>query len=281
MNPDNGCADLHLHTTHSDGYYEPADLINKVAALNLCAVAITDHDEISALDEAIEMGRAQGLEVLTGVELSVSFQGRDIHLLGYCFDRQDVDLGAYLQLFRDERVKRARRILEKLGAVGVELSLHDVMDKAGTGSVGRPHIANVMLEKGIVGSFQEAFDKYLGDNKPASVSKYKLDVNEAISLIESAGGICCVAHPGIHFNDRSLITLLRMGMQGIEAVHPKHNYEKTRFYQNLARNYGLIATGGSDFHGGIKGEDAIGRYLVRYDVVEQLKSRSRHSHTFS
>ncbi|MFQ5648333.1 MAG: PHP domain-containing protein [bacterium] len=271
-NTNHGDVDLHLHTCHSDGYYTPNDLIDKVHSHGLSAIAIVDHDEIGALPEAIQYGKSKNIEVLPGVELSVYFRGQDIHVLGYCFDYHDSDLLDYLGLFRRERLKRARQIIEKLALSGIHISLDDVLEKGGAGSIGRPHIANVMLENGVIDSFQEAFDRFLGDGKPANVEKYKIDVYTAVSIVKSAGGICSIAHPGIQVQNRDLMPLFKMGIQGIEVVHPKHREEKTDFYRNLARNHGLLATGGSDFHGGPKGEEALGKYTVEYEIVGQMKA---------
>lgn len=266
-----GDADLHLHTTHSDGYFSPIQLIDKVHALGLRAVAIVDHDEISAISEAIHYGYSKGIEVLPGVELSISFNGQDVHILGYCFDFEDANLIRYLSLFREERLKRARSIVNKLAQEGLSIHFDDVMEKAGSGSVGRPHVANVLLEHGYVKSFQQAFDKYLGDGKPANIRKYSIDFETAQDLIHSAGGVCSIAHPGIQLSDRDVMTLIKLGVPCLEAVHPKHRAEKTRFYRNLAENHGLQITGGSDFHGGTKGEETLGKYTVPYQTVAELK----------
>ncbi len=269
-----GGADLHLHTTFSDGYCSPREVIERVARIGLEAVAITDHDEISAIDEAVDCGRSLGVEVLSGVELSVIFRGKDVHMLAYCFDPEDPALIKELSVFRDSRLGRARAIVDKLDKLGMPISFEAVIRKAGHGSVGRPHIANVLLEDGFVYSFHEAFDKYIGNDKPAHVEKYQLDLFDALDLIRAAGGVCVVAHPAIQLSEQDLRDLIAAGVHGIEVVHPKHTPEEMEHYRELARENGLIATGGSDFHGGPKGDECLGRFTVPYSTVGSLYSKA-------
>jgi predicted metal-dependent phosphoesterase TrpH len=274
MPGDNGIADLHMHTTRSDGYCSPAELIRKAADLGLRAIAITDHDEISAVSEARKYGEDAGVEVVAGVELSVNYRQHDLHVLGYCFDFENQRLLDYLKLFKDERVRRAEKMVKKLAAMGMPISFDAVLARAGDGTIGRPHIANLLLEEKFVYSFEEAFYKYIGNGKPAYVEKYRLAVQEAFSLVRQAGGVCAIAHPGIQLSNGDLISLIKSGVDAVEVVHPKHSEEQTRFYRELTGQYGLLATGGSDFHGGVKGNDTLGKYTVPYDVVTHLKALS-------
>ena len=269
-------ADLHLHTNLSDGYSSPRDLVDKLVSLGLQAIAITDHDEISTLPDTIYYGNANNLEVISGVELSVIFNGRDVHLLGYGFDPTHSALVDYLSNIRNDRIERARQTVDKLAELGAYISFDEVMTKAGSGSVGRPHIANVLLEYGLVISFKEAFDKYLGDGKPANIKKTGLHIGAALELIESAGGVCSIAHPVLKLDEQELLSLIKAGSKAIEVVHPKHNKEKTLYYRNVAHEYGLLETGGSDFHGGPKGAVTLGKYTVPYEVVRLLKGRCRY-----
>lgn len=272
MMGNSGVADLHLHTTFSDGYHSPRALIDKVAGLGIAAISITDHDEVAALPIAMTYGKQKNVEVLTGIELSVHFNGQDIHLLGYCFDHENSELARHLELFKNERVKRAERIVQKLANLGISISFDDILAKAGNGVIGRPHIANVLLEKGHVFSFQEAFDKYLGTDKPANVDKYKIELSTALALIRDAGGICSIAHPAIQLRDADVLQLIEHGVEGIEVVHPKHGEVEIALFTDLAENHNLVMTGGSDFHGGSKGEETLGKYIVSNDVVNQLKA---------
>lgn len=269
-----GYADLHLHTNRSDGYFSPQELIDKVLPHGLKAIAIADHDEISAIDEAMKYGKVKGIEVISGVELSVSYKGMDLHILGYCFDHNNSELVQYLSLFKNERIKRAEKIVHNLMNLGMPISFDSVLKKAGIGSVGRPHIANVLVEDGYVYSFQEAFDKFLGNGKPAHVNKYKIDVEEAFKIVKAAGGICSIAHPALDLTDNDLISIIKAGVDAIEIVHPRHNEEMQGHLTNLAESNGLLITGGSDFHGGTQGEDALGKYRVPYNVLAKIKERT-------
>ncbi|MFQ5863656.1 MAG: PHP domain-containing protein [bacterium] len=270
----NGYADLHLHTNRSDGYCSPEELVDKALSHDLVAIAIVDHDDISALDEAIPYGEARGIEVVPGVELSVNYRNLDLHLLGYCFDHKDAELLDYLNKFKKERLKRAEKIAKILTKMGMPISFEAVLNKAGKGSVGRPHIADVLVEEGHVHSFQEAFDKYIGNGKPAYVAKFKIDVATAIGLIHSAGGVSSIAHPGLDMSKEDLVMLMKSGINGIEAIHPKHNEEQTHYFSDIAKKNGLLITGGSDYHGGKKGNEVLGHYKVSYEVVNQLKEFS-------
>ncbi len=274
MHETNGLVDLHLHTTRSDGHYTPQQLIDKVVPFGFRAIAISDHDEIGAIAEATSYAETKGLEVIPGVELSVKFRGRDIHILGYCFDPDHPALIHHLDLLRGERVKRARQIVAKLTDIGLEIPFEAVIEKAGSGSVGRPHIAFTLMDYGLVDSFKEAFETYIGDGKLANVEKFSMDISTALDLIKSAGGICSIAHPGLLLTTEDLMLLIKSGISGIEIVHPRHNEERMQFYRLLAENHGLLGTGGSDFHGGSKGEEALGKYTVPYAVVEQMKQKA-------
>ncbi len=274
MKPISGGADLHLHTTYSDGYCSPHELLERVAKIGLTAIAVTDHDEISAIPEATDLGRVKGIEVIPGVELSVNYQGQDTHLLAYCFDCENAEFLKHLSLFKNQRISRAKEIVDKLEMLGMPISFACVLKKAGEGTVGRPHIANVLLEDGFVYSFQEAFDKYLGNGKPAHVDKYKIDLTSAIKMVRAAGGVCVVAHPAIQLNHEELLQLIECGVDGIEVVHPRHTPEETECYKNLTRQHNLLATGGSDFHGIPRGGEVLGKFKVPYHVVEDIKARA-------
>ncbi|MFQ5602886.1 MAG: PHP domain-containing protein [bacterium] len=264
-------ADLHLHSFHSDGHYSPVDLIDKSLAQGLKAIAIVDHDEIGAIPEALQYGSSKGVEVLTGVELSVSYKHYDLHILAYGFDPEHAELVEYLQFFKEERIKRAKKIVEILCTLGMPLSFEAVRRMAGPGTIGRPHIAKLLVGEGYVHSFQDAFNKYLGDGKPANVKKYKIDLDSAFALVKNAGGVCSIAHPGLLLKDHDLIMLIKSGIGCIEVIHPQHTLEQTQYYSDLAKSYDLVETGGSDFHGGRKGEEVLGKYKIPYEQVLRLK----------
>lgn len=267
-------ADLHAHTTYSDGALSPYELIQKAHQSGITTLAITDHDNVGALEEATEWGQRVGVTVVPGLELSASLGGKDIHILAYFFDPSNRRLLDYLTLFRGERLKRAERIVKKLNQINVPLKLDSVMEKAGVGSVGRPHIANALLEEGLVGSFHEAFEKFIGTGGPAYESKFQLNPEEAFRLVSSAGGLSFLAHPGHYFVEQELLELMKCGLDGIEVIHPSHSPAQQDFYRGIVNQYFLLESGGSDYHGGKKNdEEAFGAYTVPMHVVDTMRSR--------
>jgi predicted metal-dependent phosphoesterase TrpH len=271
-----GKADLHLHTTFSDGALSPSELIDRARQAGLAAIAITDHDHTGAIDEAMEIGSALGIEVITGVELSTSVGDQDIHILGYFFDHRDRGLQDYLAFFRLERRKRAERIVARLNALNVPLKIESVLTQARTGSVGRPHIANALLEEGLIASYHEAFFRYIGFGKPAYEKKYLVTPREAVALVANAGGLSFLAHPANMIDERLLRELIDAGIDGIEVVHPAHSPERVAHYSGIVGEYFLLASGGSDFHGGRRNDkELLGRYTVSMEQVETMRRRLR------
>jgi hypothetical protein len=269
-------ADLHLHTVYSDGALPAETLLQEAKLAGLTIVSITDHDNTGAIDEAIAIGKRLGIEVIPGVELSTSVGSLEVHLLGYFFDHRNRTLQDYLALFRAERLKRAERIVEKLNNLSIPLSLQAVLQQAGTGSVGRPHIATALLEEKLTGSYHEAFLKYIGFGRPAYEGKYQISPREAIALISDAGGLSFIAHPGNAIEETVLLGLIKEGVDGIEVVHPSHSMERTAHYRGIVSEYFLLASGGSDFHGGKKGDrDALGRYYIEAGDVDVMRHRLR------
>jgi hypothetical protein len=271
---ENSRADLHLHTTYSDGALSPKVLVQRAHAAGLSVISITDHDNVGAIDEAIEAGRNFGIEVVPGVELSVALNEKDIHLLAYFFDYTNQKLQDYLAFFRYERLKRAERIVQKLNDINVSLNMDAVLDQAGIGSVGRPHIASALLEEGLIGTYHEAFMKYIGVGAPAYEKKYQLSPLEATQLIAQAGGLTFLAHPGKYTTDVELSTLIQAGLDGIEVVHPSHNEARQEFYRGVVHQYFLLECGGSDYHGGRKNDDQVlGSFTVPLQIVEDMRTR--------
>jgi len=271
-----GKADLHLHTSFSDGALSPRELIDRASQAGLNTIAITDHDHTGALDEAYELGKPAGIDVIPGVELSTSVGEQDVHILGYCFDHRDAGLQEYLSVFRRERLKRAERIVEKLNGLRIPLSLEAVLDQAGEGSVGRPHIANALVEEGLTGTYHEAFLKYIGFGKPAYEKKYVVTPREAIAMLSRAGGLSFLAHPGHAVDEKLLLELVAAGIDGIEVVHPSHSPERVAYYTGIVNQYYLLSSGGSDFHGGRRNDrEALGRYFVPTHSVELMRRRLR------
>ncbi len=269
----NGKVDLHTHTTFSDGFYSPEELIKKAKNAGIDVLGISDHDNIAAIKQATELGKKIGIDVIPGVEISSDIKDREIHILGYFFELDNSELERYLVFFREERLKRAERIVDKLKSLGLYLSINDVLDKAKNSAVGRPHIAQAMFEKGLVSSYFEAFNKYIGNGCPAYERKVHLSPQSAFKIINDAGGLSFIAHPG--FMPESLLKeLITAGVDGIEVIHPSHSSQQIRFYRGIVNEYFLLESGGSDFHGGEREDDNnLGKYFVNVSIVEAMQQR--------
>lgn len=264
-------ADLHLHTNFSDGILTPTQVVKRAKEVKLKAIGITDHDTIDGIPEALEAGSRLGIEIVPGVELSSQFEGKDIHILGYYFDPEHPRLMKYLERFRKERYRRAAKMIKNLNQIGIHLTMDEVEGRAGGGSIGRPHLAEVLMEKGYVETFQEAFHRFIGYGSKAYEEKYKIRPEEAIALISEAKGLAFLAHPGYFISDAMLFHFVKSGLDGLEIVHPKLNESRTQHLQQFVQNHGLIVSGGSDCHGGRAGYSHIGYHNVPYAIVEEMK----------
>ncbi len=274
-------ADLHTHTTFSDGSLSPEELLRIAREIGLKALAITDHDTVEALQSALKLAPQYGIEIIPAIELGTHVNGTELHFLGYLIDIDSDTLSHYLEEIRITRRNRAVAILKKLSAYGLHLRLEEVLRRAGGGSIGRPHIAAAMVENGLVSSFQEAFDLWIGDGKPAHVNKGQHSPEELIHLIHEADGIAILAHPGNRVSQSLIRRFIRAGLDGIEVIHPSHDDQTQQMLKEIARKYGLLMTGGSDFHGFRGHQNVFGNFIIPYKVVEQLKKykiyRSRKS----
>jgi predicted metal-dependent phosphoesterase TrpH len=274
MSKDNDRMDLHVHTTFSDGDMTPEEVVKEAKRLGLAGVAITDHDEVAGVDAAMETA-GSAFEVVPGVELSTSDGKCDIHILGYLIDTKSEELRKYLDIFRDARRTRGIRMVERLQEMGVDIEVGAVLDRAGGGSVGRPHIAAALVENGAVDSVEAAFKKYIGFHSPAYVAKYQLKPSDAFRLIREAGGVGAIAHPGTTRRDDLIADFIAEGMRAIEVYHPKHGEGDIARYSRLAEKLGLVVTGGSDSHGMRNEKLHIGVHTVPGSTVELLrKARS-------
>lgn len=263
--------DLHAHTTHSDGILSPRELVRLAKRKRLRAIGLTDHDTVAGIPESLKAGEELEIEVIPGIELSSEDRGKDVHILGYFIDIDNQELLDWLRAFREERLRRARKIVEKLKEFGVNLRVEEVLKLAGPGAVGRPHIAEVMVKEGFVIDIKEAFDRFIGMNGPAYVPKYKISPGRAIELIKSSGGVPVVAHPVTIGNPDYVVHLAKIGLQGVEVWHPEHSPEMVEIFEKIADDLSLLKTGGSDYHGGNRGRADLGSIKVPYKTVEDLR----------
>lgn len=273
--------DLHIHSTASDGSLSPVEIIEAARKVGLRAIAITDHDTVEGSVEALRHQRSSGVEILPGIEISVSFDSGTMHLLGYLVRLDDAFLRQSLKVVQKARADRNVQIVERLQDLGVDIKYDEILEVSGGGQIGRPHIAHVLIQKRVVQSFDEAFNKLLKKGRPAYVERYRLLPAEAIQTILRAGGVPVLAHP-FTLNaktegdlDRILADLKQAGLKGVEAYYPSHGPKLTACYERLAYRHGLLVTGGTDFHGTAKPgvHIGIGRGNLRipYRLVEELK----------
>ncbi|NWF73835.1 MAG: PHP domain-containing protein [Nitrospirae bacterium] len=255
--------DLHLHTTHSDGSFSPAEVLRLAHKAEVTALAITDHDIVSGIPEAITAGAELGIEIIPGVEISSRIGNTELHILGYCLRWQDPELNQRLAALRESRHSRNPQIIEQLRSLGLDVTYEEVRALAGTDSVGRPHIARLLMDKRYATSAKDAFDRYLAEGRPAYVARELPMPADAIAWIRAAGGVAVLAHPtwakvtGEGLN-RLLTTLKAEGLGGIEVHYSTHTKRQTTEYLDLAKRLNLLVTGGSDFHGITKPDIEVG-----------------------
>lgn len=270
--------DLHTHSTVSDGTDTPTELVERAAALGLTGLALCDHDILDGIDEARTAGQRLGVQVITGIELSATWDGADIHLLGFGMVPGE-ELTERLEWLRVGRRERIPRMIERLRELGVDLSQEEVIAQAGGGSIGRPHIADALVASGVVAHRDEAFAKWLANDGPAYVPKPAIELGEAIDLLHRAGGAAVVAHPRIRgvasvLTDEVLAALVaEHGLDGIEADHPMHEPATRQHLHGLAAELGILATGASDCHGSGKTGHDLGSVTTPDQVVEDLADR--------
>lgn len=279
-----GNIDLHTHTTASDGSMKPSELVLHAKESGLKAIAITDHDTVEGMEEALAEGKRTGLEVLPGVEISADYE-KEIHILGYFPCGNYRGISDVLEQLKKNRDERNPKIVKKLNDMGMKITMEEVLKEADDSKIiGRPHIAAVLAKKGYVSSIDEAFDKYLAFGRPAYFKKDKLSPGESIAAIKDAGGIAVLAHPGLmgYDNDKldKLVAyLLDFGLKGIECYYVDHTPDETSNFIRIAKKYDMVVTGGSDFHGSFKPDIKIGTgrgdLHVPYECLEKLKEAFR------
>ena len=265
--------DLHVHSTASDGKHNPATIISKAAEIGLKVISLTDHDSIDGIIPALEaVKNYPDLTFIPGVEISTDLADGEAHILGYFIDYTSRELEKELVRFRDSRLGRGQRMVEKLGELGIKIDWSRVQEIAGDGAIGRPHIAQALQEKGYIASFEEAFDKYIGHGGPAYVEREKMTPEEAVALIVRSKGLPVLAHPFTVKKPDALVKILKAaGLVGIEAYYKDNTPAATAATLKLAKKYGLIATGGTDYHGiGDSREIMLGGTEVPMKAAERL-----------
>jgi predicted metal-dependent phosphoesterase TrpH len=263
-------ADLHLHSAFSDGTFTPEEIADRARQAGLRAVALTDHDTVEGCERMGEACRKAGIEFIAGTELTTELDGYELHLLGYGLDIHHAGLLAQLAGCQTVRQKRIREMVERLNGLNIPLSADAVFALARCGSPGRPHVARALVEAGVCATVDAAFERFLKKHRPAWVPKFKLAAPDAIELIHAAGGLAVMAHPGLNRMDELIPELVAAGLDGVECLHTKHSSAQADHYLRLARQYGLLVTGGSDCHGHTKGRPLIGTVRLPYEHVRRL-----------
>lgn len=270
--------DLHTHSTFSDGTFTPSQLVKYAEEKGLKAFALTDHDTTEGVKEAKSI--ETNVEVISGVEISTRYDKKEIHIVGLYVNENDADLNKQLKYYREKRVTRNFEILEKLNSLGVDITIDDVKESCTGDVISRAHIAKALVSKGFVGSYTEAFDRYLGDNKCAYVPRETLNYEESMELITKAGGVPVLAHPLLYkMSDTNLenmmVKLRQKGLKAVEVYYSTHSNSDTQHVMAMANRVGLIYSGGSDFHGATKPKIDMGtgmeKLAVPYEILEKIR----------
>lgn len=249
-------ADLHTHTDRSDGRLPPRELVARAAARGLRVLAVTDHDTVEGLSSARDAAEEAGLQLVDGVELSVSLEGEELHLLAYAVDPTHESLRRHLEKMQEARRARAWTIVDRLREEGLEVEDEQLRTTiASTAAVGRPHVAAALVRAGYVETSREAFERYLGTDGPGFVAKPEFPAEDALAVVHEAGGVGVLAHPGHWTSTAQLRALAAAGLDGVEVYHPSHGPSLRHYYRRVARSYDLVVTGGSDYHGRTEEEE--------------------------
>jgi len=274
--------DLHTHSNCSDGSLSPRELVQLAKKRDLRAIALTDHDTVAGVAEAVAAGKELGVEVVPGVEISAQYPPGTMHILGYCFSPSQPEFLKALKKLQEVRAARNPKIIERLQALGLEITTAEVLNLS-SGQVGRPHIAKALVNRGYVSSIDEAFSRYLQKGAVAYVEKFRFSPREAIALIRGAGGLAVLAHPfTLGITEPRELTLLvkelqEMGLAGLEVFYPEHTKEMIVLYQDLAKNLGIVCTGGSDFHGNLRDHSYLGNGILGqnldYGLLQNIRER--------
>ncbi len=281
--------DLHIHSTFSDGTMSPKDLVAYAKQKGLKAISITDHDTVDGVREGIAAGNIYGIEVISGLEISTNYRGTTLHILGYLFDVEDRRLLTALERLQHARNERNTEILSILLKDGIEITDADLARISGVGQTGRPHIAQSLIEMGVVKTMNEAFKMYLGQGAKAYVPRFGYEIEEALGIIATAGGVGVLAHP-LQLQKTpidlsvAMKELVSKGLDGIEVYYPTHSKKTKKTLEEYARKYSLVMTGGSDFHGSIRAGTTLAggkNVTVPFELLEKLKLRAEPHYKMS
>lgn len=270
-------ADLHLHTSFSDGTYSPEELASEGKRHNLSVLALTDHDTMEGCERMAAACKQQGIEFVPGSELTAEQDDYELHLLGYYLDMGSEKLKKSLAEFQTARQDRIREMVARINKLDIPLEADAVFALANCQSPGRPHVGRALVNAGICRTLDEAFERFLKKNRPGWVPKFRISAPDAIALIHEAGGVAVMAHPGLNRSDDMIPELIEAGMDGIECFHTKHSTSVCEHYLMMAEQKGLLVTGGSDCHGMNKGQPLIGSIRLPYDNVVKLRARAEQN----
>lgn len=263
--------DLHVHTSASDGILSPYKVVKLASELNLKIISITDHDTVGGIEESLEASVSYGIKVIPGIEISCELDEEEVHILGYLINYKDPNFLEFLKKMQNERRQRVEKILNKLEQSGFIVSQKSVFKLSNnSSSVGRPHIAQALVNSGYAADSQQAFDKLIGKNCLGYVPRNKLSTSDAIKLIINAGGVPVLAHPSFMPGIDKVNKIIKQGIRGLEVFYPDHKWESINKLLDIAKKYNLIITGGSDFHGDNRGGAKLGECFVTENVVRKL-----------
>jgi predicted metal-dependent phosphoesterase TrpH len=265
-------ADIHIHTTASDGRLDPLEVVEVAKDARLAAVSITDHDTIEGYFKAEKYAQQLGIELIPGVEITASFDEKEVHILAYYFDPESESLNKLLLAQRVGRRERIKGIINTLIDLGLDIDYEEVRAEANGANIGRPHVAQVLIQKGYVGNYFEAFSKYLSTERLGEIKHTYPSYIDVISSIKNAGGASILAHPGRLFTNNEIESFLEAGIDGLECIHPSHNFSLQKKYTELTEMHSLLLTGGSDYHGSIdRAHVHLGVVAVAMKHVSKMK----------
>ncbi|MCP4649814.1 MAG: PHP domain-containing protein [PVC group bacterium] len=272
MNQKNKFIDLHVHTNFSDGTFTPQETVAYALKRKMAAIAITDHDCVDAIPHCINTAQGENIEIVPGIELAAEIGDREIHVLGLFIEWNAPWFLEKLKQIREARFVRMQKMIQKLSDVGIDISEKEVLALSGSsGSIGRLHLARALINKGQIRSFREVFDKYIGNGKPCYVKRLSISPEEVIDMIKKLKGVPILAHPAVTNSDKMIPELVQAGLMGLEVHHSDQNNTATKRYAKIAREYGLVVSGGSDCHGMGKGYPLLGTLNIPYEVLENIK----------